>query len=71
MTTTGRYTVHAIEDSECTRMSEDVLGASDALEVAHAFAGNHLGVYGAAVRDRETGAIDWGFGFGKGTVSPG
>lgn len=61
MERTTRYEVRAIADADCTRVHDEVLASTDdATEAKRLAAENSRSLYGAAVVDTETGAIDFG-----------
>jgi hypothetical protein len=58
------YSVHIIRDAECTAVHGDAIGVYRTIEEAKQAAAEANYVYGAAIRDSETGALDFGYGFG-------
>ena len=60
-----KYQVHPIDNDSLTALNEDVLiAATDDLADAERAATCTQYVYGAGIKDMETGKIDVGWGFG-------
>lgn len=56
-----RYEIRTIRDADCTMVRDEVLAETDDAVEAKRLAAEHSGsVYGAAIVDTETGAIDFG-----------
>jgi hypothetical protein len=60
-----RYTIHIIANEDCTAIRNSVLAQSDNLDEAKRLAADNSDyAFGSAIRDNETGLIDYGMGFG-------
>lgn len=67
-----RYTIHLVATEDCDSIRDEVLAQAGAIEAAKAAASEHSssGPYGVAIRDGETGLVDYGFGFGVAVPDP-
>jgi len=65
-----RYQVFAVADAECSHVSGEAIRSFQDLGQAKHFAGMVARPFGAAIVDRETGAIDFGHGFGVEIETP-
>ena len=59
-----RYAVCVIEDAECTEIGAIQHEMASLEDAKRSIAELDGAPYGYAIRDAETGLIDWGFGFG-------
>lgn len=61
----ARYTIHAIDSEACDSCDSHVLDQTDDLAEAVKLTEPHSNaIYGCAIRDSESGLIDFGYGFG-------
>lgn len=62
---TQRYHLCPVADADCTELHDPIALLSELADARHLWGrlhGRHH--YGLAIKDTETGLIDWGHGFG-------